>query len=1297
MSDNFDFSSFINPVSGMRFQSQLGKQMERRYKKGQNVVKLSMARVVKVNYKYNTVDVVTTLYRNSTVKNPADEGRFSAKLPVAFGGTTPEGKTYGSNTLVTVGSLVLLGFLEGNKDHPIVLNIYGDADNQSRLTRTTYPSADESQEDIQRELWQLFTLYPSMTYKNIDGNGNQEVTFSGKTFLISTDTDPENDYINDAEFDYDLLPNARYADGELIEPKSPEAPTVLYVHQGIYGKHRLTFFIKADGTMRIGSRHSSGEGITFMELGTDGAFRVSQKRDTTNPESESEKFSSLGIEDNGAVALESANHRLEVNEEGVFVDGKSLATFIGGGSGDGDDDDSLSFDELIDEFKKVQTELSVVSGEIKSSVKTETYTKDLGDINSKVAEVESNIADVTSKVNSVGTPITYSADIVSTNGIVLGAGETSTILFCNVKQSNDDITSTLDAEKFIWTRVSDSLAADTAWNAAHATGVKSITITQDDVNSRAIFNCDVVTNGFDVTAQIEMTDASETPIIDDTTKLNRYRRAIVRADLAVLVGRFLDKGDSMPTLAQLDLAAQGQVYTLRKDAKNAGMATLNTLYVNYENAYNGLKTYLEAMSPKPWDTTTVTLSNVNATEWNAKWDEYRLRYTMLNVEVEKRKAEYADSIGQQYIDKAIQAVSSSEQFETKPLTNPTVITSPIASIALPEFQGRHIISSVATGNKIVPVTSPSFTSGSTLTIYASFYGDGAVNDTFSWDKLGRAIKIKYWEDNSVDGTDNWEFSEDRSGYKIVKLAAYSPTVTSNSVLVANFQKAMLTTVGTITAYNQVKLQDTDRTLYISLKDTDTGWGENYTPSTDEIKAYFNGWVMCNGTFGTPFAGTGSKVWYPIGSTDLSQSTMSSDGTVFNPVPTAASASLSNQLINPYQIVHRLADAIQETVQFDGILPLIIGDNNIDVTYPADTPEILNGYIRYALNLATVTDTLKYIIPVLQKRIAQAEETITDEAITSTVMNSIEYQFAMTSKADKTDLTNYPTKDEVAGQIQEGLGSLDFEPYVTQSQLIQRTTDLTAMFSTGGGVNTIKNSIGFSGTDFWDSIGSIETISNIELDTLGFGSGFLFNPDGQDKEIVQELDVIPNQPYTLSWYLNKRTAGPDDTYRLSIEILENEVITTELGDNSDQTTVGYLANNFTFTPQAAKIKVKFKAGGHVDATLTGAMLVLGELALKWSLATGEVYNTNVRMDIRGIRVSQLDANKQEVGFTQITPEEFAGYHKDETGEFKKVFYQNGDETVAAKLRAEQEINMGAVKILNVNSGGYNGWAIVANLD
>jgi hypothetical protein len=115
----------FSPLSPMRLQASLGKEVKRMYKEGTNIVRISLARVVKINYKYNTVDVVTTLYKNTTIRNPNDNGRYSARLPVTMGGKTPNGKVYGATTLVTVGTLVLIGFLEGNKDYPIVLNVYG--------------------------------------------------------------------------------------------------------------------------------------------------------------------------------------------------------------------------------------------------------------------------------------------------------------------------------------------------------------------------------------------------------------------------------------------------------------------------------------------------------------------------------------------------------------------------------------------------------------------------------------------------------------------------------------------------------------------------------------------------------------------------------------------------------------------------------------------------------------------------------------------------------------------------------------------------------------------------------------------------------------------------------------------------------------------------------------------------------------------------------------------------------------------------------------------------------------------
>jgi hypothetical protein len=677
--DNGKFDPITTPLQAMRFQSQLGKQMKRKYKEGQNISRLSLARVTKVNYKYNTVDVETTRYKNSFAKNPSDEGKFSAKLPIAFGGQTPDGNAYGSTTLVTVGSLVLIGFMEGSKDHPIVLNIYGETNNQSQLTRTTFSSADESDEAVQRELWQLFNLYPSMTYSNIDGRGNKEVTFSGKTFMYITDTDPNNDYINDAEFDYDLLPSSRYANGDLIEPKSSTAPTLLYVHQGVYDDHRVTLFIKGDGTLRVGSRHVNGEGVTYYEMKPDGGIEIAQKADTSNPEEESKDFSSMGITNTGNVYLKSRSHLFELSDEGVLVDGKPISSFGNGTIGDGEGG-TIVIEDMVDDLKDVMTTIEIINGKIQTTITQEEYdidmeavrdyaeklvqgakddiddvneiiedldgyidgafydgiieeseaktiatyinnlrtekadvdaryleilrniylpdandvalvaakdtydtaftdlidiinaaimdskaseedkiavddafatyqaavaklsaeiskaadaialaqakeaegvakkftesqftqlatmiaarvtseefTNKISDVNSDIADMEDNLAakieGVDGRVDEVEKKVVHKAEMIASNGNVFTNGGVNTTLFVKVYLGDQEITDTIGSERFKWYRVSDDEAGDEAWNNAHSTGRKTVTITKEDVDARATFFCDIL-------------------------------------------------------------------------------------------------------------------------------------------------------------------------------------------------------------------------------------------------------------------------------------------------------------------------------------------------------------------------------------------------------------------------------------------------------------------------------------------------------------------------------------------------------------------------------------------------------------------------------------------------------------------------------------------------------------------------------------------------------------------------------------------------------------------------------------
>lgn len=83
----------------------------------------------------------------------------------------------------------------------------------------------------------------------------------------------------------------------------------------------------------------------------------------------------------------------------------------------------------------------------------------------------------------------YRLEIVSTSDI-LSVSVRQTTLSAKVYRGSDEITDTLDASRFAWTRVSSDTASDTQWNASHA-GVKEITLTTADVYYSATYTCEL--------------------------------------------------------------------------------------------------------------------------------------------------------------------------------------------------------------------------------------------------------------------------------------------------------------------------------------------------------------------------------------------------------------------------------------------------------------------------------------------------------------------------------------------------------------------------------------------------------------------------------------------------------------------------------------------------------------------------------------------------------------------------------------------------------------------------------------
>ncbi len=87
----------------------------------------------------------------------------------------------------------------------------------------------------------------------------------------------------------------------------------------------------------------------------------------------------------------------------------------------------------------------------------------------------------------------YYIEIFSSRGNFFRQGQVSTVLTVYVFRNGEDITDLYTDSDFRWSRSSDDPVSDEVWNQNHySTGGKSITITPDDVDKRAVFNCELL-------------------------------------------------------------------------------------------------------------------------------------------------------------------------------------------------------------------------------------------------------------------------------------------------------------------------------------------------------------------------------------------------------------------------------------------------------------------------------------------------------------------------------------------------------------------------------------------------------------------------------------------------------------------------------------------------------------------------------------------------------------------------------------------------------------------------------------
>ena len=410
-----------------------------------------------------------------------------------------------------------------------------------------------------------------------------------------------------------------------------------------------------------------------------------------------------------------------------------------------------------------------------------------------------------------------------------------------------------------------------------------------------------------------------------------------------------------------------------------------------------------------------------------------------------------------------------------------------------------------------------------------------------------------------------------------------------------------------------------------------------------------------------------------------------------------------------EIDNALAGLVKTTTyEFDrDAMRQSITDNTTAITQNAAEIALKASSDSVAQLQSAVTE-IESDVSAAELRLSDVELAITDSAIVSTVTSSLQFEALFDTKADASDLAGYATSDAVnnlmgeVNSLGDELRGIQFGKFVTQTELEQRDLALVATISASSGVNLVRNSVGLAKLEHWSTSGngSISPTASNELVGLGYHSGFLLDASGTGStKMSQDVAVIAGKPYTLSFALRNITTTGDVTVRV-LDAVTGTVVDT--APTYSESGAGLYGNkSLTFVAPSNQLRIEVSAPQSKQAIITAIMLNIGTVAFSWTTAVGELYNTTIKMDLNGLRVSQYEGDK-ETGFTVMTPEKFAGYYNgtgvinENTGSDDEVFRMDKDEFVMKKATVKSEITMGSVKVLEINDSSRKGWAFVPNL-
>ena len=238
---------------------------------------------------------------------------------------------------------------------------------------------------------------------------------------------------------------------------------------------------------------------------------------------------------------------------------------------------------------------------------------------------------------------------------------------------------------------------------------------------------------------------------------------------------------------------------------------------------------------------------------------------------------------------------------------------------------------------------------------------------------------------------------------------------------------------------------------------------------------------------------------------------------------------------------------------------------------------------------------------------------------------------------------------------------------TVSQLRQTVESLTLSYTskTTGGINNIRNSSGLNGvSDDWSYSGSVIAQQTAEA-INNTSSGSLFRL--RIATLSQEITVLRGKKYTLTF--RARAATSNRCYAL----LNNGGNDTYIFDT--QASGSWTDYALTFTASGDTVTLTAGTTGYY-LYVADFMLVEGEQKTHWSPAPNEIYTTNVKIDRRGINITNSESSTETI----IDNTQFAVKHAGNI-----VLTVNKDLTTLRKTEVTDELTIGKGKFVPHTDG------------